>query len=171
MDITGKLRAATKSEVDKIWEILSAAIQRRRLEGSNQWQDGYPNKEVVEHDIHNGHGYVWVVDEQVIGYCALLINDEPQYAEIEGQWLTEDDFVVVHRVAIASEYLGQGWAQKIFKAIEEFALSHQIYSVKVDTNYDNPAMLRIFEKLDYQYCGIVHFRNSPRRAFEKVLFQ
>jgi hypothetical protein len=30
-------------------------------------------------------------------------------------------------------------------------------------------MLKLFEKLGYQYCGEVYFRGSARKAFEKVI--
>lgn len=162
-------RQATPSELPVIWEILDAAIQRRKLEGSRQWQDGYPNLDVVMADIDAGLGYVLTDQDRVIGYTAILINDEPQYANIKGKWLTNNDFVVFHRVALAPPYLGKGLAQKMLQFIEGFALQHKIYSIKADTNFDNGGMLRIFEKLGYQYCGEVVFRGSLRKAFEKVL--
>jgi GNAT superfamily N-acetyltransferase len=107
--------------------------------------------------------------ETIIGYSAVLVNDEPEYAKIKGNWLTNDDFVVFHRVAISEQYLGKGLAKKILGFIEEFALSNKIYSIKADTNYDNTAMMKIFEKLGYTICGEVYFRGSPRKAFQKLL--
>ena len=53
--------------------------------------------------------------------------------------------------------------------IEDFALKNNIFSVKADTNYDNSAMLTIFEKTGYTFCGEVYFRGSPRKAYQKVL--
>ena len=52
---------------------------------------------------------------------------------------------------------------------QELAISKNVYSIKVDTNFDNLAMLHIFNKLEYQYCGQVYFRGSARRAYEKIL--
>jgi hypothetical protein len=57
----------------------------------------------------------------------------------------------------------------MLKHIEDFARQHHIKSLKADTNFDNAGMLKIFEKLGYVYCGEVVFRDSPRKAFEKVL--
>ena len=34
------LRKAVASEAPIIWRILAAAIERRKADGSNQWQDG-----------------------------------------------------------------------------------------------------------------------------------
>lgn len=162
-------RRAVATDLDQIWDILSAAINRRKEEGSNQWQDGYPNLQVVKADISKGSGYVLTDGENLAGYCAILINDEPEYANIKGRWLTEGDFVLYHRVAVAKNYLGQGLAQRMLTHVEDFARANNISSVKADTNFDNAGMLRVFEKLGYTYCGEVTFRGSARKAFEKVL--
>ena len=161
-------RKAEISEVSPIWEILQQAILRRKEDGSNQWQDGYPNPEVVQKDIEKGAGYVLTEGETIIGYCAVIINDEPAYATIEGKWLTNDDFVVIHRIAISEMYLGKGLTKIILINIEDFALNNNVFSIKADTNFDNFAMLKIFEKSGYTFCGEVYFRGSPRKAFEKV---
>ncbi|HWK57326.1 MAG TPA: GNAT family N-acetyltransferase [Parapedobacter sp.] len=162
-------RKAQPHELPQIWEIIQHAIARRKEAGSEQWQDGYPNPEVLRHDIDKGAGCVLADGETIAGYCALMINDEPAYAAIEGEWLTNGDFVVFHRVAISKAHLGQGLARKMIEHIEAFAASNNIQSIKADTNYDNPAMLRIFESMGYTYCGEVYFRGSRRRAYEKVL--
>ena len=46
-------RKAEAQDLSQIWKILQQAIQRRKEEGSNQWQDGYPNPEVIQHDLNN----------------------------------------------------------------------------------------------------------------------
>jgi GNAT superfamily N-acetyltransferase len=162
-------KKADASNIPEIWAILQNAIIRRKNDGSNQWQDGYPNPEVIKKDIEKGIGYVLTEGETIIGYSAILINDEPEYLKIEGNWLTDADFVVFHRVAIAEKFLGNNLSQKIIEYIEAFARKNNIKSLKADTNHDNLAMMKIFEKSGFTFCGIVHFRGSPRRAYEKVL--
>ncbi len=167
--MTFKFEKATPAHAAGIWEMLSDAIQRRKADGSKQWQDGYPNPEVVKVDLDKGYGYIMTEDDKVVAYCALMINDEPAYAELQGKWLSDGDFVVFHRVAVAQSHLGRGISKQMLKYIEQFALENNIYSIKADTNYDNAAMLALFEKSGYQYCGEVNFRGSSRKAFEKVL--
>lgn len=162
-------RRAQSEDQDRIWKILADAVLRRKEEGSQQWQDGYPNPSVIKTDIEKGNGYVLADGDIIAGYCAIMINDEPEYATIKGSWLTDGDFVVCHRVAVAEDYLGKGLAQKMLLHVEEFAREHHIRSVKADTNFDNAGMLYIFKKLGYIYCGEVAFRGTPRKAFEKVL--
>ena len=164
-----EFRKAAQSEIPEIWHILQQAIKHRKEDGSTQWQDGYPNPEVIRKDIEKEAGYVLTEDETIVGYCAVLINDEPQYEKIVGKWLSNDDYVVIHRVAISDTHLGKGLAKKLLGFIEAYACSKNIYSIKADTNFDNPAMISIFEKLGYSLCGEVHFRGSPRIAYEKIL--
>ncbi|MDN3677854.1 GNAT family N-acetyltransferase [Flavobacterium paronense] len=162
-------RKATTSDIPKIWKIIQQAIARRKNDGSQQWQDGYPNEDVIRTDITKGIGYVLTDNETITSYAAILFNDEPAYEQLKGTWLTNGDFAVVHRVAISDNYTGKGLAQKIFLFTEDLVIKKNIFSIKVDTNFDNIPMLKILEKLGYTYCGEVNFRGSDRKAFEKKL--
>jgi GNAT superfamily N-acetyltransferase len=162
-------RKAVIAESNTIWKLLQQAIIRRKEDGSEQWQDGYPNLEIIQKDIQKGHGFVLTQEETVVGYCAILINEEPEYAKIIGEWISNEEFVVFHRLAISETFLGKGLAKTIIGFVEEFALKNNIFSVKADTNFDNFTMLHVFEKMGFSFCGEVYFRGSPRKAFEKIL--
>ena len=164
-----QFRKATVTDTAAIWHILEKAIERRKLDGSTQWQDGYPNLQVVTNDIQKQIGYVMTTDDEIVGYCTVIVNDEPAYEAIEGKWLTNGDFLVIHRVAISPNYVGRRLSKQLLLFVEELAQTQHIFSIKADTNFDNLAMMRIFDQLGYQYCGEVYFRGSARRAYEKVL--
>jgi ribosomal protein S18 acetylase RimI-like enzyme len=164
-----KFRKAEIKDRNIIWEIIQQSIERRRADGSTQWQNGYPNADTIESDIAKGFGFVLTVDEVVAVYVALIFNDEPAYSTIEGAWLSDGEFVVVHRVAVSEEFAGQGLVKKLFDHIENFTKSEGVQSVKVDTNYDNIAMLKILEKQGYSYCGEVVLAGGVRKAFEKII--
>ncbi|OIV43709.1 GNAT family N-acetyltransferase [Flavobacterium johnsoniae] len=163
------LRKADLSETDQIWNILQDAIEQRRQDGSSQWQDGYPNQLTVQNDIQNGYAYVLTENESILCYAAIIFDIEPAYEDIQGKWLTDGDYAVVHRVAASKLAKGKGIATKLFKNIEDVCLANNIHSIKVDTNFDNIPMLKILDKLNYTYCGEVFFRGSARKAFEKEL--
>lgn len=161
----------TTIEDDKqdIWQILQDAVAQRKADGSEQWQDGYPNIETVNKDIENGYGYVLIENEIIIGYAAIIFDAEPAYENIEGKWLTNGAYIVVHRLAVANAAKRKGVATFIMQKIEALALSKGIGSIKVDTNFDNTPMLKILYNLGYTYCGEVYFRGAARRAYEKIL--
>lgn len=163
------LQKATSEASGRIWEILEDAIEKRRLEGSTQWQNGYPNKTVLADDLKKDRGFVLMHQSQIIGYAAIILNDEPAYSRIKGRWLTTGDFYVIHRVAIAKKSLNKGFAKRFFMLIEEKAKQEKVPSIKVDTNYDNEAMLSLLKKLNYCFCGEVSMSGAPRLAFEKTI--
>lgn len=163
------LQPADLAQAEAIWAIIRQAIERRRQDGSDQWQNGYPNPEIIRRDIEAGHGFVLMADEEIAVYGALIFNDEPAYNDIEGQWLTTGDFLVVHRVAVEECFHGRGLVQAFFAAAEDYARRHGVFSVKVDTNFDNAPMLHILQRLGYTYCGEVFLVGAPRKAFEKIL--
>ena len=159
-----QFRPAKYSEASQVWQILKDAIKRRKKDGSNQWQDGYPNMEVVKRDIEKKIGFVLTQNDTIIGYTAVIINDEPDYINIEGRWLSDQDFVVYHRVAISEKFLAKGMAKKMIKLIEQYALSQNIYSLKADNNHNTKHMMKIIDKLGYSFGGIVYIRQNPMRC-------
>lgn len=162
-------RKALAGDAGHIWQILQDAIAQRKADGSTQWQDGYPNPATIKKDIDKGYGYVFLESGIIVGYAAVIFDKEPAYEAIEGNWLTNGAYVVVHRVAVAKDATGKGVATAIMKAVEQIALANAVHSIKVDTNFDNFAMLKILDRLGYTYCGEVYFRGTPRKAYEKVL--
>jgi len=162
-------RKANATDIDIIWEIIQQSIERRRKDGSDQWQNGYPNLQTVESDVEKEFGYVITVDNEVAVFVALIFNDEPAYSSIEGAWLTTGEFLVIHRIAVSEKFAGQGLVKKLFDYIEDFTKSQNVLSIKVDTNYDNLAMLKILESKGYSYCGEVVLAGGVRKAFEKVV--
>ena len=163
------LRLAILSDANTIWEILQAAILQRKNDGSTQWQNGYPNEQTVLNDIQNGFGYVVEENHIIIAYAAIIFDIEPAYEDIKGVWLSNQKYAVVHRVATAAALKGKGIATQLFLLIEKLAISKHIYSIKVDTNFDNVPMLKILDNLNYTYCGEIFFSGSSRMAYEKLL--
>ncbi len=166
---TLNLRKATLEDAGRIWQIIQQAQERMRLRGSNQWQDGYPNPQVIERDIEHGYGYVLYNDTGVIAYASVIFDGEPAYDKLEGKWLTDQPYVVVHRLAVADEMLQQGIATLFMQQVGDLSRERGVYSFRVDTNYDNLSMQKVLSKLGFVYCGEVVYRQGDRRAYEKVL--
>lgn len=163
------LQKATLIQVPAIWEILQAAIAQRKADGSTQWQNGYPNKGVVEADIAAGNGYVFLTGGETIAYMAIIFGEEIPYNTLEGEWLTNGNYATLHRLAIATAYKGQGLAGKLLNVAEDFCRHQKVPAIRLDTSGDNGQMLRLATALGYTYCGTVLQSNAPRRAYEKVL--
>ena len=163
------LRNATFMELPIVWDILQQAIEQRKQDGSAQWQNGYPNEQTVLEDFSNGYGYVLIDNNVVIAYAAIIFGEESAYNDIKGKWLTNGEYATVHRVAVSETLKGKGVATHLFKIIEILCVKEKVYSIKVDTNFDNVPMIKILSKLNYTYCGEIFFSGASRKAYEKVL--
>lgn len=163
------LRLANSGDQNIIWGIIQQAIAQRKKDGSAQWQNGYPNENTIQVDIESGYGYVLIDNEIIVAYAAIIFGKEASYEEIKGHWLSNGDYVVVHRVATSEIYKGKGVATKLFLEIEKLCINKNTFSIKVDTNFDNIPMLKILEKLNYTYCGEIFFSGASRMAYEKLL--
>lgn len=107
--------------------------------------------------------------ESVIAYGAIVFDGEPAYEALDGQWLTAGPYVVVHRLAVADEALGNGIGTEFLNEAARMALRRGIHAFRIDTNFDNHRMLRILSKNGFTRCGKVLYRSGEREAFEKCL--
>lgn len=172
IDMNFKLRKAELIDIDRIWILLQQGIAKRKQEGSEQWQDGYPNRDVVLKDITHQYGIVLENESQeVVAYIAMIDDIDTAYEMIEGKWLSHlsEKYMVFHRLIVDQENSIRGLATWFLQNLEPMVLEKGIHSIKVDTNFDNVGMLRVFEKLGYQYCGKVYMRGKERLAFEKLV--
>ena len=164
-----QLRQAQEADLERIWQIILQAKEQMRLRNSTQWQDGYPTVECITNDIHKGYGYVLFREEGIIAYAAVVFDGEPVYDNIQGTWLSDYPYVVVHRIAVADEAKQQGIATLFMQKIEELSLEKGIRSFRVDTIADNLYMHKIFANLGFTYCGEVFYDKNQRMAYEKIM--
>ena len=170
-----KLRKALHSDLGNIWEIMLQAKEMMRREGRRQWTEEYPLPVDIEYDIDKGYGYVLYRDresfkDEVMAYGAVVFDGEPNYAMIKGKWLTNGNYVVLHRLAVSDKYKNMGVATIFMQRVEELARTEGVTAFRVDTNFDNVAMRRIFIKGNFTQCGEITVKDgTPRIAYEKCV--
>lgn len=102
-------RPTLPDDLERICTIIRQAQAQMRLRGSRQWQNGYPAAAHITDDIDRGYGHVLCTHTGlVVAYGAVVFDGEPAYAEIDGTWLDQAPYVVLHRLAVAQEVKGQG---------------------------------------------------------------
>ena len=166
-----EFRKSNKSDVSQIMNIIKQAQAYFKKQNIDQWQNNYPNEEVINKDIENEDSYVMINDNNIVATTVISFDKEKTYDEIyEGKWLTNDDYAVIHRIAVDNTYKGRGLSHKIIKYTEELCLKKGVHSIKVDTHEDNIPMQSLLKKNDFKYCGIIYLEDGGKRiAFEKAL--
>lgn len=80
------IRHAAESDLPRILEIYDIARQFMRQSGNmTQWINGYPSEPLLRQDIMNGDLYVMEDEGGVYCVFALVMGDDPTYAEIEAR--------------------------------------------------------------------------------------
>ncbi len=165
------LRLAEISDLPAIMSIVEQCQHLLKSRGVDQWQDGYPSREVITSDITQQRGYLYIYNESIVAYVVLSFGREEAYDYLRGgEWLTSaEEYLTIHRMAVAESARGQNLASKIFADSFEIARKRGCRTVRVDTHRDNRVMLRRFNELGFVYCGVVEYRSSERLAFELEL--
>ena len=144
-----------------------------RADGNqDQWSaPGFPDDSLLLRDIAREGGFVISsggssvilseAKESIVAYFALLPSPEPTYDVIDGAWLTDESYGVIHRMASYPEVHG------IFSTIIDYAASRYAY-LRIDTHRDNRIMQHLIEKHGFTYCGIIWLEDgSERLAYER----
>lgn len=166
-----EFRRTTEKDIDGVMEIISQSQQYFKEQGIDQWQNGYPNKEVIKNDISNENSYVLLKDNKILATTVISFDGEETYNKIyDGKWLSNEDYAVIHRVAVDTNHKGLGLAGKIIDEAKKKCSERGIKSIKVDTHEDNESMQRLLLKNGFEYCGVIYLEDGAKRiAFEKML--
>ena len=166
-----EFRKAVEADAGSIMNIIRQAQDYFREHDIDQWQNNYPNLEILKNDISNKNGYVLVKDHIIVGTVTVIFGAEKSYESIyDGKWLSDLQYAVIHRIAVDSSYKGLGLSAVIVKNIEDICLKMGVHSIRVDTHRDNVSMQRMLQKNGFVYCGIIYLEgNAERIAFEKLL--
>ena len=173
------IRTTTPADIDAVMAIIEEARRTMAALGIDQWQNGSPNRAMIEEDVSLGQGrVVEAEDGTVVGTFALLDDGEPTYDRIyDGAWLTADRdvdgtvaYLAIHRVAIAVSRRGSGISTAIIAYAADAARGLGRKSLRIDTHRGNVVMRRMLTKHGFVHCGTIYLQNGDGRvAYELVL--
>ena len=162
------IRKSTLADLPTILNLRDQAREIMRSYGNIfQWPDGYPRDDMFLKDIELGGSHVMLNEEgTIVGTFALLPSPEVTYNVIyDGQWLDDEPYHVIHRIASTPESHG------ILDTLLDYCES-RVANIRIDTHEANIIMRKGLERHGYQYCGIIHLLNGDERlAFQKNLNQ
>ena len=161
-----EIRLAFPNEVDTIMQVIEGAKKCLAEAGSTQWQNGYPDADTIIEDIISGQAYVALEEGELLAYAAVTKSPEKAYEAIyDGNWEgRESEYLVFHRIAVASDVQGQGVAQTFLEGLIE---GFDYLDFRSDTHAKNKAMPHIFEKLGFKQVGKVPV-DGERLAYQKI---
>lgn len=165
-------RKALIEDLNEIMRIYTFAQSFMEAHGNPQWPKGFPDENDVKCGIVGGVLYVVTVDGGKIAAVFSAVGYDRDYDEINGSWLSNGQYLAVHRVAAAEEYAGKGAAKFIINfAAREIANVRKCKSVRMDTHEKNIPMRNLLTAQGFTECGTITLirDDTTRIAFEKLL--
>ena len=160
------IRHTTHTDLPEIMSIYSVARDFMRSTGNvGQWVNGYPTVQFISEEIDAGHSFVCINREgEITGTFCFIIGEDPTYMKIyDGQWLNNELYGTVHRIASSGKERG------IAKVCFEWCFN-QCPNIRVDTHRNNLVMQHILKDIEFQYCGVIYLSDGAERlAYQKTL--
>ena len=150
-------------DLDVVLKIYENARAFMRSHGNpTQWKDNRPSTSSVIEDINKGHHYKIVEDGKIVGVFSFYIGIDPCYNHIEGKWLNDDTYGVIHK--IASTYEKKGILESCLKFVES-----KTKNIRIDTHKDNLVMQNALAKFGFIVCGTIFVDDgTPRIAYQRT---
>jgi len=156
---------ATSADLPAVMSLIDEARGIMRANGNpNQWVEGYPAATTIAADITNNHCVLCRDhDGTLVASFAFMPGPEPTYSHIyHGQWLNDDPYHVVHRLASTASSHG------VMADVVAWCMQRSD-NLRVDTHRDNTIMRHCLQQLGFTPCGIIYLANGDERlAFHKV---
>lgn len=155
---------AQSTDLPRLMDIYAYARNFMRETGNPaQWENLDAIERNLVADIEHENLYLIRADENIHGAFALIIGDDPTYADIEGgEWLSDDEYGTIHRVA------SDGKIHGIMEMIVKYC-NEKISHLRIDTHEDNKIMQHLILKNGFSRRGIIYVADgTPRIAYEKL---
>lgn len=152
------IRQSSLEDIPQLQELFENARKfMAEIGNPNQWAATYPSEELLKKDIENRDSYVILQGNRIVATFVLRGGIDPTYNIIyDGQWLNDDPYATIHRVASSGEVKG------VLHLSMQFALQHY-HNIRIDTHRDNKVMQNAIAKERFKYCGIIHCWNGDER--------
>ena len=163
-----EFRPATPDDLDALVALYAAAARDMQNKGIDQWDERYPDREILSEDVESGDMVLGLLDGAMA--CAYVVNRDcdPEYAS--GAWAhAQGRFCVLHRLCVNPAMQGKGLARQAMARMEKTAREQGFDSVRLDVFSQNLHAQRLYEGLGYRRTGEVRFRKGSFYLMEKAL--
>ena len=98
-----KIRRAYKTDLKNIMKMYKSCINGMINNGIDQWDENYPNTEIISQDVKNKTYYIAEEKEEIIGGINIDRNQDITYLDLNWED-NSNQFLVVHRLAVKEDF-------------------------------------------------------------------
>ena len=157
------IRKANKSDLGNIMLMYKSCVKGMLSNYIDQWDDTYPNADIISQDLEAMTYYVAEIEGIIIGGINIDQNQDKTYLEID--WEDKSNsFLVVHRLGVKEEF----WNKKIGKDLmlftEKLVKERGLKSIRLDTYSGNPKAMEFYRRLGYRRLGPVNLKPNKNEV-------
>lgn len=161
-------RKAEQKDKEEILILYRKTILHMMNQNILQWDEIYPNEEVLYEDINRNEMYVLAQDDIIV--AAIVLNEEQDEEYITGNWkYLSEKIGVIHRLCVHPDYQRCGYGKKLMILAEDLLQKKGYSIIRLDTFSENPKAISLYRGLGYIHAGEVMFRKGQFYLMEKHL--
>ena len=161
-----RIELATQADADAIFALYHSLIDMP----NSTWDDEYPSREIVEHDLKQND--VLVMRDEYGKIIAAIVAEtvEDELAEIDAGWYTDvQRWAELSRLGVDKSMQGKGIAKKMLLAAMELCRNRGYEAVRFLVSKSNPAPQRAYAKLNFDVCGEAYLYEHQWLCYQKRL--
>ena len=138
--------------------------------GIDQWDESYPNAEVIMEDLIAQTYFVAIENNIIIAGINIDQNQDDTYLTLD--WKDKkNQFLVVHRLAVKVEFWNDGIGKSLMLFTENLVLEKGLNSIRLDTYSGNPKAMEFYRRLGYSELGTIDLKPNKDKyhCFEKII--
>lgn len=163
-----RFRKAEIKDLDRIEEMYRKVVQGMQGKGIDQWDETYPNREVLKEDIRKKELYIGRIGDDICS--AFVFNQEVDEQYRNGAWnYPKAQFYTFHRFCVNPKLQNLGIGKKTLLHIEKLVIGMGAETIRMDTFSGNPYALGLYQKMGYKITGEAHWRKGKFYLLEKKL--
>jgi len=164
------IRKANKEDLENIMKMYKSCVKGMLENGIDQWDDTYPNTEIINEDLNVGTYYVAEIDGTIIGGVNIDKNQDDTYLALD--WEDKSDsFLVVHRLGVKQEFWNKKIGKELMLFTENLVIEKGLKSIRLDTYSGNPKAMKFYRRLGYSELGTIDLKPNKNKyfCFEKII--
>ena len=164
------IRKANKTDLENIMKMYKSCVTGMLENGIDQWDDTYPNTDVISEDLNVGTYYVAEIDGTIIGGVNIDQNQDNTYLTLD--WEDKSDsFLVVHRLGVKEKFWNKKIGKELMLFTEKLVIEKGMKSIRLDTYSGNPKAMEFYIRLGYSELGTIDLKPDKNKyyCFEKII--
>ncbi len=157
---------AGQKDADGIFALYHSLIDMP----NGTWDEEYPSREIVEHDLRHHDVLVMRNTEGKIVSAIVAEELEDELAQTDAGWYPDvQRWAELSRLGVDKSMQGKGIAKKMLIAAMELCRGRGYEAVRFLVSKSNPAPQRAYAKLNFDVCGEVELYEHRWLCYQKRL--